>query len=63
MTGCELLIRAKALAIRKGLDDTKVECPFINICQGTKCHLLPDEIEDEMEMEEDRLELKNERTE
>lgn len=36
---CELLIKAKSLAIRRGLDDTKVECPFIDVCKGTRCYL------------------------
>jgi hypothetical protein len=38
---CELLARAKALAIKRGLDDTKVECPFVDspVCTGTHCIL------------------------
>ena len=34
---CELLLRAKSLAIKKGLDDTLVECPAIRTCTGTSC--------------------------
>jgi hypothetical protein len=44
---CELLLRAKSLAIQRGLDDSKVECPFIDICKGEKCYMFdPDEPEE-----------------
>lgn len=36
---CELLLRAKSLAIRRGLDDSKIECPFLDICKGVRCHM------------------------
>lgn len=36
---CELLLRAKALAVKKGLDDSKVECPFIDVCKGRRCYM------------------------
>jgi len=40
MERCELLARAKALAIKKGLDSQKVECPAIEVCEGTSCIFL-----------------------
>jgi len=30
---------SKSLAIQRGLDDTKVECSFINVCKGTRCYM------------------------
>jgi hypothetical protein len=40
---CELLIKAKALAIKRGLDSSKVECPFVEFCKGTTCYIMEDE--------------------
>ena len=36
---CEVLARARIEAKRKGLDESKVECPFIDVCKGTKCYM------------------------
>jgi hypothetical protein len=44
---CDLLAKAQSLAVRRGLDETKVQCPFLDVCKGTKCHMFDSE-----EMEE-----------
>ena len=36
---CELLAKAQALAINRGLDASRVQCPFIDVCKGTKCYM------------------------
>lgn len=38
--GCELLAKARLLAMKRGLDPDKVACVFPNICKGTTCFLL-----------------------
>jgi hypothetical protein len=38
--GCELLAKAKAEAIYRGLDASKVECPFIYACKGHRCYMI-----------------------
>jgi len=34
---CELLIRARALAAKRGLDNSQINCPIISICSGERC--------------------------
>jgi hypothetical protein len=36
---CELLARAQSLAIKRGLDVSRVVCPFSDVCKGERCHL------------------------
>lgn len=52
---CELILRAKSLAIKRGLDDTKVECPVMDICKGTRCHLFSaeDSLDENWQVAED----------
>lgn len=53
--GCEMRLRAKSLAIKRGLDDSKVVCPFLDICKGTKCHMFSpdDSLEENWQIAED----------
>lgn len=37
---CELVRAARILALQRGLNENEIECPFIDICKGTICHLL-----------------------
>lgn len=51
---CELLVKAQSLAVRRGLDVSKVVCPVIEWCKGERCHLIdPDDPESNFEMMED----------
>lgn len=52
---CELLARAQALAIKRNLDVTKVECPFIEVCKGERCYMFDayDSPEENLEVAED----------
>lgn len=52
---CELLLRAKSLAIRRGLDDSKIECPFLDICKGVRCHMfsVEDSLDENWQVAED----------
>lgn len=34
---CELLIRARAMAAKRGLDNTQINCPIIKYCSGERC--------------------------
>lgn len=53
--GCEMILRAKSLAIKRGLDDSKVEYPFINVCKGTRCYMFSadDSLEENWQIAED----------
>ena len=46
--GCELLAKAKALAIKRGLDSSLIDCPFIGVCTGKRCHMF-DRVGDDKE--------------
>lgn len=37
---CELLSKAKGLAIKRGLNPATVECPVEQVCPGQICYLL-----------------------
>jgi len=50
MARCELLAKTKALAIQRGLDESKVECPLINVCKGTRCYMFDEEEPEESEL-------------
>ena len=51
MRECELLVKTKALAIKKGLDASKVDCPFVKFCPEPDCYLVGplQELEEEFE--------------
>lgn len=36
---CELLAKAKNMAIKKGLDSAKIDCPMIGVCTGARCYM------------------------
>lgn len=56
MKGCELLARAKVLAIKRGLDSTQVECPIADICKHNVCIYMSDLDQLQTEQEGTKLE-------
>lgn len=58
---CEIFKQAKELAINNGLGETKVKCPFFDVCQGKKFYMFdPLEPEENWQIYEDmkRLQVK-----
>lgn len=45
---CELLFKANVLALKRGLDTSKIECPFTDVCIGVRCYLMEDTPKDEI---------------
>jgi hypothetical protein len=39
---CELLMKAKILASKRGLDSSQIDCPIIKTCTGNSCIYLSD---------------------
>ncbi|KKQ63508.1 MAG: hypothetical protein US85_C0016G0004 [Candidatus Shapirobacteria bacterium GW2011_GWF1_38_23] len=57
---CELLAKAQALANHRGLDSSRVECPFLSVCRGTRCYMFdPDTPNENFEIAEDLKRIQN----
>lgn len=45
---CELIEKAKSLALKKKLDTSVIECPMIGVCSGVRCYLFDRDNKDKL---------------